>query len=106
MPELPEVETMVRGVRPALLGRRIESATLSHTDILRGVTRPKLLKALIGATITDVTRRAKHGVVHLDALRFVLQPGMTGNQKVSMRKRSTAATARSDDNPIAVRPPI
>jgi formamidopyrimidine-DNA glycosylase len=79
MPELPEVETMVRGVRPALLGRRFVSATLSHTDILRGVTRPKLLKALIGATITGVTRRAKHGVIHLDQLRFVLQPGMTGN---------------------------
>jgi len=79
MPELPEVETMVRGVRPALLGRRFVTATLSHTDILRGVTRPKLLKALIGATVTDVTRRAKHGVVHFDGLRFVLQPGMTGN---------------------------
>ena len=34
------------------------------------------------------------------------QPGMTGNQNVSMRNRSTAATARSDDNPIAVRPPM
>jgi formamidopyrimidine-DNA glycosylase len=79
MPELPEVETMVRGVRPALLGRRFVSATLSHVDILRGVTRPKLLKALVGATVTDVTRRAKHGVIHLDGLRFVLQPGMTGN---------------------------
>ncbi len=79
MPELPEVETMVRGVRPALIGRTILDATLSHTDILRGVTRPKLLRALTGATVRDVTRRAKHGVVHLDAWRFVLQPGMTGN---------------------------
>jgi formamidopyrimidine-DNA glycosylase len=79
MPELPEVETMVRGVRPALLGRRFVEARLSHTDILRGVTRPRLLRALIGATVTDVTRRAKHGVIHLGPLRFVLQPGMTGN---------------------------
>jgi formamidopyrimidine-DNA glycosylase len=79
MPELPEVETMVREVRSALIGRRIESASLSHTDVLRGVTRPRLLKALEGATIRDVTRRAKHGVIHLDGYRFVLQPGMTGN---------------------------
>jgi formamidopyrimidine-DNA glycosylase len=79
MPELPEVETMVRGIRPALVGRRIVSATLSHRDVLRGVTRPRLLKALTGATVRDVTRRAKHGVIHLDGLRFVLQPGMTGN---------------------------
>lgn len=79
MPELPEVETMVRGVRPALVGRTIVSATLSHTDILRGVTRPRLLAALTGSNVRDVTRRAKHGVVHLDRWRFVLQPGMTGN---------------------------
>ncbi len=79
MPELPEVETMVREVRQALVGRRIVDASLSHTDILLGVTRPKLLKALTGATIRDVTRRAKNGVIHLDGYRFVLQPGMTGN---------------------------
>lgn len=70
---------MVRDIRPALLGRRIVDARLSHTDVLRGVTRPKLLRALTGATIRDVTRRAKHGVIHLDGYRFVLQPGMTGN---------------------------
>jgi formamidopyrimidine-DNA glycosylase len=79
MPELPEVETMVRDIRPALVGRRFVSATLSHTDVLRGISRPKLLGALIGATVEDVTRRAKHGVIHLAAHRFVLQPGMTGN---------------------------
>jgi formamidopyrimidine-DNA glycosylase len=79
MPELPEVETMVRGIRSAMVGRRIVDAALSHRDILRGVTRPRLLRALTGATVRDVTRRAKHGVIHLDGLRFVLQPGMTGN---------------------------
>lgn len=79
MPELPEVETMVREVRNALVGRRILEARLSHVDILRGVTRPKLIKALTGAMVREVTRRAKHAVIHLDAFRFVLQPGMTGN---------------------------
>lgn len=79
MPELPEVETMVREVRTALVGRRVVDATLSHIDILRGVTRPKLLAALKGATMLAVTRRAKHAVIDLGAHRFVLQPGMTGN---------------------------
>jgi formamidopyrimidine-DNA glycosylase len=79
MPELPEVETMIRQVRLALIGRRITKATLSHPDVLRRVTRPRLLRALTGATIRDVSRRAKHGVIHLDGYRFVLQPGMTGN---------------------------
>ncbi len=79
MPELPEVETMVRGVRPSLVGRSIVAATLSHVDLLRGITRPRLLRALTGATVRDVTRRAKHGILHLDRWHFVLQPGMTGN---------------------------
>lgn len=70
---------MVREVRPALVGRKIKSAALSHIDVLRGVTRPKLLKALTGAKIHDVTRRAKHAVIHFGEYRFVLQPGMTGN---------------------------
>lgn len=79
MPELPEVETMVRGVRPALVGQKILAASLSHTDILRGVTRPRLLAALTGATIAGVSRRAKHAVIDLGGRRLVLQPGMTGN---------------------------
>ncbi|MEO8636854.1 MAG: DNA-formamidopyrimidine glycosylase family protein, partial [Gemmatimonadales bacterium] len=79
MPELPEVETMVRDVRPILLGRTIRQASLSHIDVLRGVTRPRLLAALTGATIHDVFRRAKHAVLDLGSHRFVLQPGMSGN---------------------------
>lgn len=78
MPELPEVETIVRQIRPLLLGHRIERAALSHIDVLRGVTRPRLLKALTGATIRDVTRRAKHAVLRCDEYRLVVQPGMTG----------------------------
>jgi formamidopyrimidine-DNA glycosylase len=93
LPELPEVETMVRGVRPALLGQKILKATLSHTDVLRGVTRPRLLRALNGAQITDVFRRAKHAVVELGELRLVLQPGMTGNLLIYDRKL-TAAEAK------------
>lgn len=89
MPELPEVETMVRDIRPELLGRRIEHVSLSHTDVLRGVTRPRLLKVLTGATVLDVTRRAKHGVIHFDRSRLVLQPGMTGNLLIHQQPLTT-----------------
>lgn len=88
MPELPEVETMVRDIRPHLIGRRFVDAGLTHTDVLRGVTRPRLLKVLSGAIIHDVTRRAKHGVLHLGTHRFVLQPGMTGNLLIYHRPLS------------------
>jgi len=78
MPELPEVETIVRDIRPSLLGRTIVRAELSHTDVLRGVTRPALLRGLAGARVTDVFRRAKHAVLDFGARRLVVQPGMTG----------------------------
>jgi formamidopyrimidine-DNA glycosylase len=79
MPELPEVETIVRDIRPALVGRRIDRVALSHDDILRGVTRRRLLRGLRGQTVQSVFRRAKHAVLDLGARRLVVQPGMTGS---------------------------
>lgn len=79
MPELPEVETIVQDLRPTLLGRAIVRAELSHIDVLRGVSRPTLLRGLAGATIRDMRRRAKHAVLDLGERRLVIQPGMTGS---------------------------
>lgn len=79
MPELPEVETIVRDLRPALVGRTILGAALSHDDVLRGVTRRRLLTGLRGAKVVRLTRRAKHAVLELDTgRRLVIQPGMSG----------------------------
>ena len=82
MPELPEVETIVRDIRPSLVGRRIGRVTLSHDDVLRGVTRRRLVSRLKGATIKSVSRRAKHAVLELDSGRLIIQPGMTGSLMV------------------------
>ena len=79
MPELPEVETIVRDIRPALLGRRLDRVSLSHDDVLRGVSRRRLLQGLRGSTVRDVFRRAKHAVIDLGERRLVVQPGMTGS---------------------------
>ena len=85
MPELPEVETIVRDIRPALLGRRLDRVALSHDDVLRGVTRRGLVRGLTGATVGEVFRRAKHAVLDLGARRLVVQPGMTGSLVVHER---------------------
>jgi formamidopyrimidine-DNA glycosylase len=85
MPELPEVETIVRDIRPALLGRRFERVRLSHDDVLRGVTRRRLVRHLTGATVRDVSRRAKHAVIDVGRYRLVVQPGMTGSLVVHDR---------------------
>ncbi|HLS47871.1 MAG TPA: bifunctional DNA-formamidopyrimidine glycosylase/DNA-(apurinic or apyrimidinic site) lyase [Gemmatimonadales bacterium] len=79
MPELPEVETIVRDLRPHLVGRTILGARLSHDDVLRGVTRRRLLAGLRNARVSGLSRRAKHAVLELDTgRRLVIQPGMTG----------------------------
>ena len=85
MPELPEVETIVRDLRPSLVGRRVGRITLSHDDVLRGVTRRRLIRRVTGATIRSVSRRAKHAVLELDTGRLIVQPGMTGSLMVHRR---------------------
>jgi len=85
MPELPEVETIVRDLRPFLVGRRIGRVTLSHDDVLRGVTRRRLVRRLTGSTILAVTRRAKHAVLEMEKARLIVQPGMTGSLMVHRR---------------------
>jgi formamidopyrimidine-DNA glycosylase len=80
VPELPEVETIVRELAPRLEGRRITSARLRKADVLRKVSRPHLLKALEGNAFDYVHRRAKHAVFALTSgHRMVIQPRMTGS---------------------------
>src|SRR5512140_2567996 len=78
MPELPEVESIVRSLRPLIVGRRIAAARLSHDNVLDGVSKGTLLKQLLGREIRDVTRRAKHALVHTDTKTLAVQPGMSG----------------------------
>jgi len=80
VPELPEVETIVRELAPRLLGRRFRHPRLSHTDVLYHTNRRKVLRALDGSRVTGMTRRAKHAVIQLSSgYRLVVQPGMTGS---------------------------
>jgi formamidopyrimidine-DNA glycosylase len=103
LPELPEVETIVRDLRPELIGRRFVSASLSHNDVLRGVSRKRLLAELKGKRVTDMFRRAKHAVLDLGTHRLVIQPGMTGALLVhptrpsSAESRYNVLTIRMDD---------
>ena len=103
MPELPEVETIVRDLRPRLVGRTLGAISLSHDDVLRGTTRRRLLGGLRGATIHAVSRRAKHAVFDLGERRLVVQPGMTGSFRVHERpltpdeRRYAVLTAELDD---------
>ena len=106
MPELPEVETIVRDLRPQLVGRRIESMQLTRDPAIRArlVRHPspaQFLRRLRGRTIKSVERRGKYIVMPLEAApaapggtfhdngaleasgeRVVVHLGMTGHLRV------------------------
>jgi formamidopyrimidine-DNA glycosylase len=80
VPELPEVETIVRDLAPRVAGRTIRHPRIHRPDTLRGVTRRALVARLSGRRIERLTRRAKHLVFLLDSgRRLVIQLRMTGS---------------------------
>ena len=82
MPELPEVETTVRGLRPVLDGQRIASIE-AHREDLRTPFPRDLRQRLTGATITGLDRRAKYGLIATDrADTLIFHLGMTGRWRV------------------------
>ena len=91
MPELPEVETIVRELAPRLEGHRVTAARLAKTDVLRRVSKPRLLRILKGNSFEEVSRRAKHAVFRLrSGHRLVVQPRMTGSLIVHDRPLTRA----------------
>lgn len=78
MPELPEVETVMRGLEPVLKGAEIADVQV-HRKNLRIPFAPNLKQKLEGQTITHLTRRAKYILIHLnDANILVIHLGMSG----------------------------
>lgn len=79
MPELPEVETMVRGLRPVLLGRPIAGLQVRDPLLVRGCSAREL-EARARGVVAQVFRRGKWVVISLDqpAGLIVIQPRMTG----------------------------
>jgi formamidopyrimidine-DNA glycosylase len=90
MPELPEVETVMRGLALRLQGRRIRAAALSRSD-LRRVIPTGLAARLTGATVIGFRRRGKYILMRLsggDSLLIHL--GMSG--RMAIRRQAEAAT--------------
>jgi formamidopyrimidine-DNA glycosylase len=80
MPELPEVETMVRGLRPSLVEQVIDALTVHDPFLLQGVTAEEFESRVGGASVRSVSRRGKWVVIELASDRgiIVIQPRMTG----------------------------
>lgn len=81
MPELPEVETVVRSLRPALVGRRI-AAVWKDRQALREKWSAGWPPRLVGRTITGLRRRGKWIILDLDQGHLLVHLGMTGQLRV------------------------
>jgi formamidopyrimidine-DNA glycosylase len=78
MPELPEVETVARGLMARLLGKRLLSFRLNRRD-LRNPVPPGLKAKLEGRRIAAIARRAKYILFHLeDGGVLIAHLGMSG----------------------------
>jgi formamidopyrimidine-DNA glycosylase len=82
MPELPEVETMVRGIRPVAEGR-VVAGVVACPCACRPLTVSPSIRVMsqkaAGRTVVEVRRRAKRVMLRLDDGRaFVIEPRMTG----------------------------
>ena len=78
MPELPEVETVMRGLDAALNGHIIARASLARSD-LRWPVPDGLIQALIGARVTSLRRRGKYILLRLDrGWSMLIHLGMSG----------------------------
>jgi formamidopyrimidine-DNA glycosylase len=82
MPELPEVETVRRGLEPAMVGARIDSVTLRRGD-LRFPFPPHFAERLTGRRVEALGRRAKYLLADLDSGDvLVMHLGMSGSFRI------------------------
>ena len=82
MPELPEVETVRRGLAPHLVGRRIVRVDQRRPD-LRWPMPPDLVQVLTGAQVTGLRRRSKYILADLDRdAALLLHLGMSGRVRI------------------------
>lgn len=82
MPELPEVETTVLGLRPVLEGQQIARVLLRRADLRRPFPAD-LGQRLTGATVTGLRRRAKYGLIDTDrGDTMIFHLGMSGRWRV------------------------
>lgn len=88
MPELPEVETTVRGLMPLLEGQRIVRLSLNRADLRRPFPED-IVQRMVGATVTGLSRRAKYGLIATDRDDvMIFHLGMSGRRQPGWRRGS------------------
>ena len=81
MPELPEVETTLRGISPHLTGQRVQEVVVRNPQ-LRWLVPPNLAELLNHQTIRRLHRRAKYLLLEFDHGTLILHLGMSGSLRI------------------------
>lgn len=91
MPELPEVETIRRGLEPQLVGRAITGVRVRQPQLRDRVDTRALQREAVDRAITAVDRRAKYLLIRLHPDRvLIIHLGMTGRLSVGPQAREDA----------------
>ena len=93
MPELPEVETFVRQLKPALVGKTILSTDLRWNRTLATPSPRKFKEQIRGQKIIDVGRRAKYLNIQLEDFSLLVHLRMSGDLLI---KESTIGLEKHD----------
>ena len=83
MPELPEVETVVRGLREPLIGRTVSAVWYDWSRVIATPDPDQFAARIIGQTFRAVNRRAKYILCELDHDILVVHLKMTGQLYVT-----------------------
>ena len=97
MPELPEVETTLRGIAPHIDGKKIEKVIIRQSK-LRWPIHPNLAQILAGRKILACNRRAKYLIITFETGILLIHLGMSGSLRIFTADDERIATPDKHDH--------
>ncbi|MBA7550557.1 Formamidopyrimidine-DNA glycosylase [subsurface metagenome] len=79
MPELPEVETIRRGLQRKIKNKQIKDIVINVDKIVKKPSLREFITKIKGKKIKEIDRRGKYIIIHLDSRnKLIVHLGMTG----------------------------
>ena len=86
MPELPEVETTLRGIEPFILDKRISSIVIRQVSLRWTVPKKLIQNKLLGNTFSSIKRRGKYLLLESSSEHLIIHLGMSGSLRISEKE--------------------
>ena len=82
MPELPEVETTLRGIEPYIINKKINDILVRQSSLRWEVPVKKLKENIVGKSFSKIKRRAKYLIFTSNLGNLIIHLGMSGSLKI------------------------